>query len=268
MPTATEPKVAKSSSALENKINMLNENLDKNLVKKHPYTGFDYLEGYTVINAANRIFGYFGWSSTIQVELIREYKLPASDKGTPRGMVMLPVTVEVYNGDETITKSDVGTCPWAGEDQIETAIKGAATDGLKRAFRQMGKQFGNDLYEKDETPHVTGPTTQAPVKRSGNYQQNVMTEFGMDTAQAPPLCNLCQQPMALRKGSRGPFWGCSGYPNCKSIVNIDEVGLDGNRLDGSGPKNTAPTPPAPQPDIPQVAPEPPEDDIDPNELPF
>ena len=248
MPPATEPK---PTSTLEQKIKLLNEDLDKNLVKKHPFSGFDYLEGYTVINAANRIFGYFGWSSEIKVELIREYKLPDSDKGTPRGMVMIPVTIEVYDGDDTITKSDIGTCPWAGEDQIETAIKGAATDGLKRAFRQLGKQFGNDLYEKDESSHVTGPATSYQPRQA--KQQGIMTELGMNTSQKPPLCDKCNMQMTLRKGSRGPFWGCSGYPNCKSIVNIDEVDINGNRLDGSGPKNTPPVAQPAQPEnIPMV----------------
>lgn len=27
-------------------------------------------------------------------------------------------------------------------------------------------------------------------------------------------CDLCGKPMRLRKGARGPFYGCSGYPDC------------------------------------------------------
>lgn len=30
-----------------------------------------------------------------------------------------------------------------------------------------------------------------------------------------PLCPDCDSPMVLRKGSRGPFWGCSLYPQCR-----------------------------------------------------
>jgi restriction system protein len=41
-----------------------------------------------------------------------------------------------------------------------------------------------------------------------------------DSAPAP-TCQLCGQPMVLRTAKKGPnagsqFWGCSGYPNCKS----------------------------------------------------
>lgn len=37
-----------------------------------------------------------------------------------------------------------------------------------------------------------------------------------------PLCPKCGKPMRRRNGPRGPFWGCSGYPKCRHIVNIEE----------------------------------------------
>lgn len=30
-----------------------------------------------------------------------------------------------------------------------------------------------------------------------------------------PECPLCGKPMRHRKSARGPFWGCSGFPECK-----------------------------------------------------
>lgn len=33
-------------------------------------------------------------------------------------------------------------------------------------------------------------------------------------------CPKCGKPMVKRNGKFGPFMGCSGYPNCKTIVNI------------------------------------------------
>ena len=39
-----------------------------------------------------------------------------------------------------------GTAP--KKEAYETAIKGAVSDGLKRAARTLGPQFGNDLYIK------------------------------------------------------------------------------------------------------------------------
>jgi DNA topoisomerase-1 len=37
-------------------------------------------------------------------------------------------------------------------------------------------------------------------------------------------CPNCEKPLALRKGRFGPFLGCTGYPACKTIVNLDKEG--------------------------------------------
>ena len=36
------------------------------------------------------------------------------------------------------------------------------------------------------------------------------------------LCEKCGKPMVLRSSKRGYFLGCSGYPKCKTIVNISD----------------------------------------------
>jgi len=43
----------------------------------------------------------------------------------------------------------------------------------------------------------------------------------------PPICPACGKPMTLRKAKSGPnagkpFWGCSGYPACKAIQEIEK----------------------------------------------
>ena len=42
-------------------------------------------------------------------------------------------------------------------------------------------------------------------------------------------CEKCGKPMAQRKGRFGPFLGCTGYPRCRNIKNIDE---NGNIVEG------------------------------------
>ncbi len=37
-------------------------------------------------------------------------------------------------------------------------------------------------------------------------------------------CEKCGKPMAERKGRFGKFVGCTGYPKCRNIKNIDEHG--------------------------------------------
>ena len=38
------------------------------------------------------------------------------------------------------------------------------------------------------------------------------------------MCDKCGRPMAQKKGRFGPFLGCTGYPECKNIVNLDRTG--------------------------------------------
>ena len=35
-----------------------------------------------------------------------------------------------------------------------------------------------------------------------------------------PECPVCKGEMIKRKGSKGEFWGCSKYPNCKGTRQI------------------------------------------------
>lgn len=61
-------------------------------------------------------------------------------------------------------------------------------------------------------------------------------------------CEKCGKPMAVRKGRYGKFLGCTGYPRCRNIKNIDE---NGNIIEGKqnpkskGAKKDAPQAPSP-----------------------
>jgi ssDNA-binding Zn-finger/Zn-ribbon topoisomerase 1 len=46
-------------------------------------------------------------------------------------------------------------------------------------------------------------------------------------------CDECGKPMMIRKGRRGYFLGCSGYPKCKNTGEVpaklvEELGLNGD----------------------------------------
>lgn len=211
---------------------LLEEKLDAKLVKKHPYTGFDYIEGCTAIDNANKVFGHDGWSMEVLYSGIKQFMLAPTDKGTERGMISVPVrvtakiTLNELSPSEisTVIKEDIGTCVWNGKDQIETALKGAVTDGMKRALRMFGPQFGNDLYKKEEDA-VIGQN-----KSFAGKEQAIIQEHNMNPQQASPVCDKCSSVMKLRNGKRGPFWGCSNYPNCTNLYNLSDIGLDGQRV--------------------------------------
>jgi ssDNA-binding Zn-finger/Zn-ribbon topoisomerase 1 len=41
-------------------------------------------------------------------------------------------------------------------------------------------------------------------------------------------CPVCGKAMSLKKGQKGPFWACSGYPECKSTL-PDDRGKPGQK---------------------------------------
>ncbi len=45
-----------------------------------------------------------------------------------------------------------------------------------------------------------------------------------DAAEEPEACELCGKQMQLKRGRFGPFYGCSGYPDCRNIRKISKSG--------------------------------------------
>ena len=80
---------------------------------------------------------------------------------------------------------DVGVHPVAEDtvDGHDTAIKGAVTDGMKRAFRSFGLQFGNGFYG-DQAP------------RSAPQPERVATQAKANGKPAQPVSNDRNQSQA------------------------------------------------------------------------
>ena len=135
---------------------------------------FDYLEGHIVIAQANAIFGYGGWG----YELVGDVTLRRIETVNPQtGEVKVeqgysaPVRVSVAGA---LPRTDVGVHPVAEEtfDGHDTAIKGAVTDGLKRAFRSFGVQFGNAFYGDQPQVGNTATPERVPAQANGNSARN------------------------------------------------------------------------------------------------
>lgn len=43
---------------------------------------------------------------------------------------------------------------------------------------------------------------------------------GLTFGDEKKLCPACKKEMKLRDGKYGQFWGCTGYPECKEIINV------------------------------------------------
>lgn len=165
---------------------LLGQRLDPALVAvRHGHEGHTvaYIEGYQAINQANRIFGYGRWGSEIvgPIGYRRIQGAPNPDRGNATvAMYSARIRVKVHGYE---SRSDVG-CALVTEptaDAHETAIKAAVTDGMKRALRQFGDQFGNALYDRADPSRLSAQRELADLRASVIA---VGAQLGLDEAAA------------------------------------------------------------------------------------
>ena len=108
-----------------------------------------YLAAEKVINLANEVFGFNGWSSSIQnvqVDFVDEH--PQSGKITLGLSTIVRVTLRDGAFHEDVGYGHIENCKGKAA-AFEKAKKESATDALKRALRNFGNVLGNCLYDKD-----------------------------------------------------------------------------------------------------------------------
>ena len=135
----------------------------------------DYLEGWFVMQEANRIFGFDGWSySIVEAKCVAQGPRPIGrDKKDGFGVTYI-AKVSVIADLGAVTREDFGAGHGYDLDlglAHESAIKEAVTDALKRALRSFGNVFGLALYDKsranvgpEEQPEPAKPASKAPSR--------------------------------------------------------------------------------------------------------
>lgn len=132
-----------------NTLHWLNAPIDPGRVSRFesgPAKGAPYLEGDDVIDALNHIFGFGEWSfELISAPWVAESGVEGQNK-TPYEvwccMGKLTIGGITHTGFGTNVRSGTGSA------SLEMAIKGVATDALKRAAVHHGDQFGLSLRRK------------------------------------------------------------------------------------------------------------------------
>lgn len=170
-----------------------------------------YIEGWAAINQANRIFGYDAWGAEVVGEAgYHPMSLidPATDSPLALGMYTAAVRVTVRGCP---ARSDVG-CAFVAHDTPEAhdaAYKGAVTDGLKRALRHFGEQFGNGLYDRrnviDAASQAVAPTSLQKLEEMRRKVLDLSERLGVEEVGArswveqryhKPLDELGEQSLA------------------------------------------------------------------------
>ena len=153
-----------------------------------PAMVYHYLEGHTVIDQANRIFGHGGWGYDLVGDVtLRQFETVDSRTGEVKtsSAYSAPVRVTVAGA---LSRTDVGFHAVAEEtsDGHDTALKGAVTDGLKRALRSFGMQFGNGFYGDKFDPNGSFRPEQVEVRAERKPDREDQRP-GTDNSQAEML---------------------------------------------------------------------------------
>ncbi|RYP17051.1 hypothetical protein DL765_004750 [Monosporascus sp. GIB2] len=114
-----------------------------------------YIAAEKCIALANEVFGFNGWSSSIQniqVDFVDEN--PNSLKISLGLSVIVRVTLRDGTYHEDIGYGHIENCKGKAA-AFEKAKKEGTTDALKRALRNFGNVLGNCIYDKDYLAKVT-----------------------------------------------------------------------------------------------------------------
>mmetsp|Transcript_2121 Transcript_2121/g.6650 ORF Transcript_2121/g.6650 Transcript_2121/m.6650 type:complete len:409 (-) Transcript_2121:944-2170(-) len=159
-----------------------------------------YIEGWRVIEKAQKIFGFDGWSSRI-LEMKKEYEERV--QSNQRWQTAYTATVRVELRDGTFHE-DVGVGTGIDRDRgkaIENARKEAVTDAVKRALRYFGPALGLSVYDKQYVKQtMKKPVPPAPVAQAPPPLMPPAPAFGQFTppaAATPMLAQAEAQSTAL-----------------------------------------------------------------------
>jgi DNA repair and recombination protein RAD52 len=153
-----------------------------------------YLEGFDLIETANKIFGHGNWSYSIT-----SLDQVSQETNTNQNVVICYkaiVKLSVYSLDHSkhISKEDVGFGTGIAKmlaDAHEGGAKEAVTDALKRSMRSMGNQFGNSLYDKSRNHQVQSQQTpQLQTNQPSPSQPQVQQQSPQSQYEFTSLYNL------------------------------------------------------------------------------
>lgn len=154
----------------------LNADLNRARIKTRRQSGreLSYVDGFYVIDRLNEVFGPGGWS--YQVQPMQACQPYTDEKSQSRITFTALVTLKI--GDCVIT--DVGAGHGIDRDlgqAIESAIKEAATDALKRCAKSLGRSMGLALYDKEQE-YVTTAEERTAQRKAETPEETAARQAG------------------------------------------------------------------------------------------
>jgi len=144
-----------------------------------------YLEGFDIIETANKIFGYGNWDYTItKLEQVSQEQ-NQNQNNVICYKAVINIVVHDLQHSKHVSREDVGFGTGIAKtlaDSHEGAAKEAVTDAIKRTLRSFGNQFGNSLYDKSRQ-HQNQQQPQQIQQAQQQYQQPSNQQIQNNTPQ-------------------------------------------------------------------------------------
>lgn len=100
--------------------------------------------------------------------------------------------------------------------RVYTSIEGGSSRGV-----------GEDAIRTVLVARVEGEVklvgSDRRVHRVEGWRKNLQSRLDGWAEQLGPACPKCGLPTVKRRSKRGPFWGCSNYPVCRSVTPVVTV---------------------------------------------
>ncbi|TFK32016.1 hypothetical protein BDQ12DRAFT_693140 [Crucibulum laeve] len=250
------------SDATAAKIASLQVKLDQKLgpeyISQRPGPGggskLVYVEGWKVINLANEVFGFNGWSSNV-VSLTTDF-LDYNEE-TRRYNVGVTAIMRVTLRDG-VCHEDIGYGMLENSKGKGAALdkckKEAVTDGLKRALRNFGNLLGNCLYDKSYTQEIVKIKIPPPkfdrteLHRRPEFEETkpniASTSTSMPNSHSMPPPKLPMQPNNANQTPNRPPQGQDQSNQSKPLTSLPPHMRNEVYTSGSGSADSSSISPA------------------------
>lgn len=173
-----------------------------------------YIEGWHAIAEANRIFGFDGWHrETTELREVRPPEIVKNSYGKETWRIGYLAKVRITVG--AVVREGTGFGSGAMGDlgeAVESAIKEAETDAMKRALMTFGNPFGLALYDKtqanvgsDDAPAQPAAKSSASLKREGSWE-TLKAKLDSDFADCHSSVALAKLRADYRQEARDAGW--------------------------------------------------------------
>ena len=99
------------------------------------------------------------------------------------------------------------------------------SDNMLKEYIELRKKLDDDLITFDKVREGAKGEVDENTVKGADPEQTIIKKYDLPITEGfvNPTCPTCNSAMVLRDSFKGPFFGCSSFPECKGTVNLEDV---------------------------------------------